>query len=181
MLNIDSPEIAQAPWGDAARGTLQQAAPPGTEITIETDQTRLDAFDRVLAHVITHEGVNINAGQLRRGQAVLYVIWPNIGRFDEYRAAQIEAQSNGRGIWDPVAPLGELPFEYRLRVDRDVPFRPVGDYATRRFVEPPDYARVHVNNRVFFNSRADAGAAGYSACPRDTAGAYDPSCFGAGR
>ncbi|MGH9309023.1 MAG: thermonuclease family protein [Vicinamibacterales bacterium] len=181
MLNIDSPEIAQAPWGDAARGTLQQAAPAGTAITIETDRTRLDAFDRVLGHAITREGVNLNAEQLRRGQAVLYVIWPNISRLDEYRAAQIEAQSAGRGIWDPAAPLRELPFEYRLRIDRDAPFRPVGDYSTRRFVEPPDYARVHVNNRVFFNNTADAGAAGYAACPRDSAGAYDPSCFGSAR
>lgn len=181
MLNIDSPEIAQAPWGDAARGALQQAAPAGTELTIETDRTRLDAFDRVLGHALTSEGTNLNAEQLRRGQAVLYVIWPNVSRFDEYRAAQIEAQSAGRGIWDPAAPLRELPFEYRLRIDRDAPFRPVGDYATRRFVEPPDYARVHVNNRVFFNNAADASAAGYTACPRDTAGGYDPSCFAPGR
>ncbi|MGH8636157.1 MAG: thermonuclease family protein, partial [Burkholderiales bacterium] len=47
MLNIDAPETAQAPWGNAARAELQQLAPPGTEIAIETDRLTLDAFNRV--------------------------------------------------------------------------------------------------------------------------------------
>ncbi len=160
---------------------LQQLAPPGTEIAIETDQTRLDAFQRVLGHAVRRDGINLNDEQLRRGHAVLYVIWPNLSRFEQYRAAQIEAQSAGRGIWNPAAPLGELPFEYRLRIDRAAPFRPVGDYYTRMFVEPPDYARVHVNNRVFFNNRTDAGAAAYEPCARDAAGAYQATCFAPGR
>jgi endonuclease YncB( thermonuclease family) len=180
MLNIDAPETAQTPWGDAARAALQQLAPSGTDIAIETDRTILDGFDRVLGHALLRDGMNVNAEQLRRGHAVLYVIWPNISRFEECRAAQIEAQAAGRGIWDPRAPLGELPFEYRLRLDRQAAFRPVGDFYTRMFVEPPDYGRVHVNNRVFFNSHADASAAQYQPCPRDAAGGYQASCFGPG-
>ena len=179
FLHIDAPETAQAPWGGQAGSALQQLVPPGTEIRIETEQTRVDSFGRVLAHVIRRDGVDINREQLRTGQAVLYVIWPNVGRFEEYRAAELEAQAAGRGIWNPAAPLTELPFEYRLRIDRDTPFRPVGDYFTRKFVEPADYGRVHVNNRVFFNNRTDAAAAGYLACPRN-AGDYEPGCFAPG-
>ena len=178
MLNIDAAETAQAPWGASARTELQQLAPPGTEITIETDQTRLDAFDRLLGHAIRRDGVNVNVEQVRRGHAVMYVIWPNLQRFTEYRDAQIEARAARRGIWDPASPLRELPFEYRLRIDGDAPFRPVGDFFTHMFVEAADYARVDVNNRVFFNSRSDASAAGYTACPRDTAGTYSSTCFG---
>jgi endonuclease YncB( thermonuclease family) len=180
FLHIDAPETAQAPWGEQAGNALQQLVPAGTEIRIETEQTRVDSFGRVLGHVIRRDGVDVNREQLRAGQAVLFVIWPNVGRFEEYRAAEIEAQQAGRGIWNGANPLTELPFEYRLRIDRDTAFRPVGDYFTRNFVEPADYTRVHVNNRVFFNNRSDAAAAGYVACPR-TAGDYAASCFAPGR
>jgi endonuclease YncB( thermonuclease family) len=181
MLNIDAPETAQAPWGAVARTGLQQLATSGTEISIETDRTILDTFDRVLGHAVRRDGMNLNREQLRQGHAVLYVIWPNMSRFEEYRAAQIEAQDRGRGVWDPGAPLAELPYEYRLRIDGQAPFRPAGDFYTGMFVEPPDYGRVHVNNRVFFNTRADASAAQYQPCPRDSAGRYEASCFASGR
>jgi endonuclease YncB( thermonuclease family) len=183
FLNIDAPESAadtQEPWAAASRTQLQQLLPPGTEIEIETDRERTDAFGRVLGHASRPDGLNANREQLRLGHAVLYVIWPNVAHFDEYRAAQIEAQAGGRGIWSPASALRELPFEYRLRQDRSSPFRPVGDYFSRAYVEPPDYLRVHVNNRVFFNTRSDAEAAGYRPCARDAAGAYEPACFSAG-
>jgi endonuclease YncB( thermonuclease family) len=180
MLNIDAPEAAQAPWGNASRTELQQLAAPGTEITIETDQTRVDAFDRILGHAIRRDGVNVNVEQVRRGQAVLYVIWPNVSRFAEYRTAQVEAQAAGRGIWDPASPLRELPFEYRLRIDGDQPFRPVGDFFTQTYVAAADYSRVHVNNRVFFNNATDAASAGYVACQKDAVGAYAATCFALG-
>ena len=180
MLNIDAPETAQAPWGAESRAELGQLSPAGTELILETDRDRIDAFGRLLGHAIRRDGLNLNREQLRRGQAVLYVIWPNMARFEEYRAAQIEARASGRGLWNPAAPLHELPFEYRLRADGDPPFRPVGDFFTHAYVEPPDFARVHVNNRVFFNNRADAGAAGYTPCPRDGSGAYSPACFAPG-
>jgi endonuclease YncB( thermonuclease family) len=181
MLNIDAPETAQAPWGEASKNELASLGASGTEMTIETDQTRLDGFGRLLGHAIRRDGINLNIEQLRRGQAVLYVIWPNMNHFTDYRAAQIDAQVSTRGIWNPAQRLVELPFEYRLRIDRDAPFRPVGDYFTHNFVEPADYARVNVNNRVFFNNRSDASAAGYQPCPRDAAGAYAPTCFASGQ
>jgi len=183
FLNIDAPELGgdtQEPWAAASRAQLQQLLPASTEIAIETDQERTDAFGRLLGHAVRPDGVNANREQLRLGHAVLYVIWPNMSHFAEYRGAQIEAQAGGRGLWSTAAPLRELPFEYRLRQDRSSPFRPVGDFFTRSYVEPADYRQVHVNNRVFFNSRADAEAAGYRACARDGGGAYSPACFAAG-
>ena len=183
FLNIDAPEIGgdtQEPWATSSRVQLQQLLPASTEITIDLDIERIDPFGRVLAHVRRTDGMNANREQLRLGHAVLFVIWPNVSEFESYRSAQIEAQGSGRGVWSASAPLRELPFEYRLRQDRASPFRPVGDYFTHAFVEPSDYARVHVNNRIFFNSRADAEGAGYRACARDGAGAYNATCFAAG-
>ena len=167
LLHVDTPEIGQVPWGDRATAELLRLAPAGTVLRIETEQMRIDPFGRLLGHAIRADGLDINREQLRLGQAVLFVIWPNVGRFEDYRAAEIEAQTAGRGIWNTSAPLTELPFEYRLRFDGGAPFRPVGDYLTRRYVAAPDYRRVHVNNRVFFNNTGDAAAAGYVACPRE--------------
>lgn len=181
LLGIDAPEAAQAPWGDASRSALLALAPAATELTIETDQTRVDSFGRVLGHAIRRDGVNLNREQLRSGHAVIFAIWPNLSRFAEYRAAQIEAQASLRGIWDPARTLPELPYEYRLRADGDVPFRPVGDFFTRQYVEPADYRRVHVNNRVFFNTRADAASAGYQPCLRNAVGDYTAQCFAPGQ
>jgi endonuclease YncB( thermonuclease family) len=181
FLHIDAPETAQSPWGNQATNALVQLLPAGTEIRIELEQMRIDPFGRILGHVIRRDGVDVNREQLRNGQGVLFVIWPNVGRFEEYRAAEIEAQQAGRGIWNSANPLTELPFEYRLRTDGGAPFRPVGDYFTRRYVAPADYRRVDINNRVFFNNTGDASAAGYAACPRTDGGEYAASCFAPGR
>ena len=183
FLNIDTAEVGgdtQEPWAAAARAQLQQLLPVSTEITIQLDVQHIDPFGRVLGHAVRRDGLNVNREQLRLGHAVLFVIWPNVSEYESYRNAQIEAQTSGRGIWNASSPLRELPFEYRLRQDRSSPFRPVGDFFTRAYVEPADYARVHVNNRVFFNTRTDADVAGYRACARDAAGAYNPACFASG-
>jgi endonuclease YncB( thermonuclease family) len=182
MLHLDSPELAQAPWGDQARAELQRLAPAATVLRIETEEMLIDPFGRILGHAIRSDGLDLNREQLRLGQGVLLVIWPNVGRFEDYRAAEIEAQDQGRGIWNPALPLTELPFEYRLRIDGGTPFRWVGDFFTRRYVDPRDYRRVHVNNRIFFNTTTDAASAGYLACARNgTGGDYEQSCFSPGR
>jgi endonuclease YncB( thermonuclease family) len=181
LLEVDTAETTQVPWGDLATAELRRLAPPATELQLETEQMHIDPFGRLLAHAIRRDGLDVNKEMLRLGQAVLLVIWPNVGRFEEYRAAEIEAQAAGRGIWNPANPLTELPFEYRLRVDRDTPFRPVGDYFTRRYVDAADYRRVDVNNRVFFNNSGDASAAGYQRCARSSSGDYSPECFASAR
>lgn len=183
FLNMDAPEVGgdtQEPWATSSSTQLQQLLPGSTAITIQLDVQRIDPFGRVLGHAVRNDGLNVNREQLRLGQAVLFVIWPNVTEYESYRSAQIEAQAGGRGIWSASAPLRELPFEYRLRQDASSPFRPVGDFFTHSYVEPADFARVHVNNRVFFNTRTDADVAGYRACARDAAGAYNSACFASG-
>ena len=177
MLHIDAPEMAQTPWGEQSRAELLRLAPAATTMRIETEQTRFDPFGRLLGQAVRSDGLDLNREQLRLGQAVLYVIWPNVDGFEDYRAAEIQAQEQGRGVWNPAAPLTELPFEYRLRIDRETPFRPVGDFFTRRYVDPADYRRVDVNNRIFFNSSTDAASAGYLPCPRTGTGDYSSTCF----
>ena len=145
---------------------------------LETDVTVLDTFGRLLARVRrASDGLDVTREQLRRGRAVLYVIWPNVARFEEYRAAQIAAQRSGLGIWQPGRPLAELPFAYRRRKGGEALSRPVADWFTGYYVAPADFAAVPVNNRLFFSSVAEAESAGFRPCPRD-ATRYLASCFG---
>jgi endonuclease YncB( thermonuclease family) len=185
FLNIDAPEMGgdtQEPWATKSRDALRALLPQRTPISIETDVTLKDVFDRILGHAIRDKDkLNTNREQLRMGHAVTYVIWPNVAYFESYRLAQIEAQDNGRNIWDPANPLRELPFEYRLRVDGRSPDKPVGDWFTKKYVDPADYKLVHVNNRLFFWNETDAAAAGFTKCPKDGSGNYDPSCFSPGK
>lgn len=184
FLNIDSPEMdgdTQEPWATESRDHLRQLLPQRTPISIQTDVELQDIYGRILGHAIRDkDSLNTNREQLRMGHAVTYVIWPNVMNFEDYRNAQIEAQNNGRGIWDPNDPLTELPFEYRLRVNGRSPDKPVGDWFTKQYVDPADYPLVHVNNRVFFWNEADAQEAGYTKCPQDSDGNYDSACFSSG-
>lgn len=184
FLNIDAPEMdgdTQEPWATQSRDHLRGLLPQRTKVTLVTDVEEKDIYDRVLGHVVREkDGLNTNREQLRMGHAVTYVIWPNLANFEDYRTAQIEAQNNGRGIWNSSSPLTELPFEYRLRVNGGTPNKPTGDFFTKKYVDPADYAQVHVNNRVFFWNEADAAAAGYTKCPQDSSGSYDSTCFSSG-
>ncbi len=184
FLNVDSPEMGgdtQEPWATNSRDHLRGLLPQRTKITIQTDVEVLDIYGRVLGHVIREKDkFNTNREQLRMGHAVTYVIWPNVMNFEDYRAAQKEAQNNGRNIWNPSNPLTELPFLYRCRIDNCTLSKPVGDWYTKKYVDPADWAKVDVNNRVFFWTEIDAINAGYAKCPKDSNGNYDSSCFSPG-
>ena len=183
LVNIDAPELrgdTQEPWASQARDRLRALLPNGTRVTIATDRDTLDVYGRVLGRVISAEGgVDANQEQLRQGMAVLYVLWPNTAHFEEYRAAQQEAQRARRGVWGADGGLRELPFEYRRRLDHARLSRPAGDYITGFYVAAADYAQVDVNNRVFFASEGEAQAAGFRPCPRTPSG-YAHACFATG-
>jgi endonuclease YncB( thermonuclease family) len=184
LLNIDTPEIGgatQEPWATEAGEQLRRLVPRRTEVTVRTDTVLIDQYGRALGHLVRNgDSLNVNRHQLRTGHAVLHVLWPNVAGFEDYRRAQRDAQEHGRGIWDPADPLEELPYEYRLRKQGSEPTKPVGDWFTKQYVAPEDYDSVHVNNRVFFWNEAHAANAGFTACPEDSRGAYDASCFSPG-
>jgi endonuclease YncB( thermonuclease family) len=166
LLGIDTPETnyygqAQEPWGTNAKNYLNQLLPSGTQITLETDRDTVDAYGRLLAHV-KKGTLNVNQEMVRQGHAVTYFIWPNMLHYEEYRSALIEAKNAGRNIWNPQNPLPELPFEFRDRVSGTGPDKYVGDYITKKYVDPANYPQIPVENRVFFFTEADAQAAGYT-------------------
>ncbi|SEN50327.1 thermonuclease family protein [Lihuaxuella thermophila] len=166
LLSIDAPETnyngqAQNPWGTNAKNYLAQLLPPGTRITIETDVEEKDAYGRLLAHVWKGT-LDVNKEMVRQGHAVTYYIWPNMKYFEDYQSAYLEARQAGRGMWNPSNPIPELPFEFRDRVSGSSQDKYVGDYYTKKYVDPADYKQIPIENRVFFFTEADAQSAGYS-------------------
>lgn len=178
FLNIDAPELGtQEPWGSRSREALLALLPPGTAVNVIPDREATDSFGRALGHVRrAGDGLLANREQLRLGHAALYVLWPNVASYDDYRGAQVEARRAGRGIWDQGSPLTELPFEHRFRSQGRTNTQTVGDWFTRRYVDPGSYTLVDVDNRVFFGSEGEATSAGFQACPRQGT-TYSASCF----
>ena len=148
---------------------------PRTVLRIETEQMRIDPFGRLLGHAIRDDGLDMNREQLRLGQAVLFVIWPNVGRFEDYRAAEIEAQTGRTRRLEPSAPLTELPFEYRLRIDRRR--RRSGRSATSSPAATstaPDYRRVRRQQPGVLQQHDGRGGCGLSAMSAERHGRLQP-------
>lgn len=166
MLGIDTPETYyngqnQGQHATDASNYLKQLLPSGTTVTIVTDVEEKDGYGRLLAHVFKGS-LDVNKEMVAKGHAVTYYIWPNMLYFTDYSAAVKSARQAGLGIWNPSNPLAELPFEFRLRIDGRAPDKYVGDYFTKKYVDPANYNNVAVENRVFFFTEQDAITAGYT-------------------
>ena len=102
MLHVDAPEIAQRPWGEQSSAELLRLAPAGTTVRLETEQTHIDAFGRLLGHAIRSDGLDLNREQLRLGQAVLYVIWPERRTVRGVSRRRDRGAGPGAGCLEPV-------------------------------------------------------------------------------
>lgn len=93
---IDAPEMAQRPYGPAARQRLQQLAPIGSNVTLRV-QTR-DRYGRTVAEVFRN-GQSINLAMVRDGQAFTYRQY--LSRCDRgaYLGAEAAASRQRVGVW----------------------------------------------------------------------------------
>lgn len=169
LLNIDTPEVAQAPHGDQSTNVLRSLISGGTAVKLQLDQTKVDVYGRLLAHVFRKsDNLDVNKEMLKQGAAVNYYIYPNMLYFEDYGTAAKQASNEGKGIWNPAKPLAKLPYEYRAA---GCPERYVGDYRTKKYYIPKRYSEIPFESRVFFSSnKQEPKAAGYT--PFDPA---DPS------
>lgn len=164
FLSIDTPEAAQQ-YGDMATGMLADLIEAGEELIVEVGTEPKDTYGRLLGHVFRKsDGLDVTKEMIRLGAAVPYFISPNVAHFQAYSQAAREAIDAGRGIWNPAAPLEQLPYEYRFMNDgRGGPDKYVGDFFTKKLYTPDEYVNIPVENRVFFykNEVNDARAGGY--------------------
>ena len=177
MMGIDSAEshlptdhgvVGQNPWGEAAAQSLQSILKKGDRVEVE--DFGVDKYGRTLGYVVLN-GLNANIEQARRGQAISYLICPAGGcsreelqdqHADEIVRSCHAAQVAGRGVFNPANPLREMPFEFRLRMQKRQPDKFVGSLMTRQYVKPERYRNIPVCDRLFFLSESDAKKSGFT-------------------
>ncbi len=99
LLLIDAPELAQGASGRDARDILLRLLPVGTQVTIETDVTPRDTYDRILGYIFLPDGRMANEEMARSGYATTLVYPPNVQYVHRIRRAVIEARNAKRGLW----------------------------------------------------------------------------------
>jgi endonuclease YncB( thermonuclease family) len=155
-LGIDTPERGseEAPpefLAEAAKAFNQKAV-RGVSLRLEFDRQRKDHHGRWLAYVYLPDGRMLNEELLREGLARVLAVPPNLEQFERLVEAQREAMARRAGIWARVTEAGEGPF--------------VGSRRSHRFHRPdcPYGRRIHLENRVRFETRWRAFWEGYSPC-----------------
>jgi micrococcal nuclease len=107
LLGIDTPETHRPGrpvecGGPEASARMQQLAPPGTRVRLETDPTqdRVDRYGRLLAYVWLPGGRLIEDEQLRSGWATSYVFDGRpVSRYARLLASERVARRGRLGVW----------------------------------------------------------------------------------
>ena len=126
---------SQGQHAEDAKVFLNGLISVGDTVTIETDEDERDRYGRVLAYIFMDDE-NINVKLVAEAMAAPCQIYPNLKFFEQIHQAAIDAQNGNKGIYNPTDPLEELPFEFRMRVDRRSPHKYVGNYETKIYYNP---------------------------------------------
>ena len=99
LLMIDAPELAQGTEGRRARKELEDLAPQGTLVRIESDIRPTDDYGRILGYAWLPNGRMLNEEMARAGMVTALVYPPNVKHAERIRKAVREAQAGKRGLW----------------------------------------------------------------------------------
>jgi micrococcal nuclease len=118
LIGIDTPEMAQKPWGGYAKTYLEGLLnASGGRVNLEYDVGKRDKYGRLLAYVRTADGQFVNYLLVQNGYAMLFTVPPNVRYVDDLTSAQKEAREKGLGIWSKNG-LKEKPVTYRKKHPR---------------------------------------------------------------
>ncbi|MCL6436501.1 MAG: thermonuclease family protein [Leptolyngbyaceae cyanobacterium HOT.MB2.61] len=111
LEGIDVPDLAQHPWGEAAKNWLKQAI-GNHPVLLESDLEPRDDNGRRLAY-LWQNGQLLNEKLVAEGYAIATPHPPN-RKYDQRLArAQDRARVLGLGIWNPSQPMRLSPGEFR--------------------------------------------------------------------
>lgn len=112
LLLIDTPEMAQAPWGQMAQRQLKALVRPGTTVRLELDRTTVDRYRRTLAYVWV-DTVLVNEAMVAKGWAVV-LAYENVRHLERMQRAERGARDAKRGFWQAWA-FRCRPVDFRAR------------------------------------------------------------------
>lgn len=112
LLLIDTPEMAQAPWGQMAKRQLESLMRPGTTVRLELDRTAVDRYRRTLAYAWV-DSVMVNEVMVAKGWAVV-LAYENVRHLDRMKRAERTAREARRGFWQAWA-FRCRPVDFRAR------------------------------------------------------------------
>jgi endonuclease YncB( thermonuclease family) len=178
MMTEDTPELhlpapggmySQGWWAEKATDVLADLIPVGSRVKL-LDYGK-DVYGRTLGRIFRKtDGLDVNREMIANGWGSLYLICSGETCTPDYFereqvadhvAACEEAVRAKRGIHDPADPLPEMPFEFRLRIQKREPDKFVGNLKTRELHAPADYREVPLCDRLFFRSVDEAVALGF--------------------
>lgn len=105
---IDAPEKSQGKWGTWSLTNMSALLPVGTKVGLIG--SKLDQYNRTVAELINHKGVNVNKKLVEMGLAVHYRFQRGC---DEYRVIEKKAKKAKKGVWSD--PKFEMPWDYRKK------------------------------------------------------------------
>jgi len=106
LIGINTPERGRngkkdQPFYLAAKNQLQKIIKTNHhQLNIVFGNEKHDRYRRLLAHIFTPDGKNINATLLKKGLGFRITVPPNLKYYQCYKNAETEAQKNKRGIWN---------------------------------------------------------------------------------
>lgn len=104
FIGINTPEIAREekpgqPLALEAKEFLQTTIAKSDKLGLIYGQDRKDRYGRVLAHLYTADGRNIEQMLLAQGLAAAIAVPPNTTMLDCYLLTESRARKAGRGLW----------------------------------------------------------------------------------
>lgn len=94
---VNTPERGQHYYSEATAANAALVA--NQTVTLVKDVSETDRYGRLLRYVYLADGTFVNAELVRQGYAQIATFPPDVAMEAEIRAAQSEAQANGRGLW----------------------------------------------------------------------------------
>lgn len=105
LIGLNATELGRngrsaEPFAEAARNRLQSLVSANDGyVAIRPGQQSKDHYGRVLAHAFDEHGENLEALMLAEGLGFFVAIAPNLSLAECQRAAERQARSAGRGVW----------------------------------------------------------------------------------
>ncbi|MBD3608997.1 MAG: thermonuclease family protein [Gammaproteobacteria bacterium] len=103
LIGINTPELArkhsaEQPLAQEAKDFLNQAL-ASKRVGLVFGPDRKDRHGRVLAHLMSPQGMNLNLELVRRGLAHAIAVPPNVNYLECYTRAEYRARKGRSGLW----------------------------------------------------------------------------------